>query len=267
LPPREPPDMRILVTFAVEAEFAPWLALRKFQQRTLVPDHYSGGLTVYEADNGTNKIWVVLTGMGSDAHKNSFSLGVCAKEAGVDIFVSSGLAGALKKEHLVGEVIAPERIGTLREANGLAANRELLAMAKERGAKIVDVLLTSDHIVQTSEEKNRLAFFGDAVDMESNMLMGQLDAQGIPCVTVRAISDASDEDLPIDFSEFLTSSGKVKAVPLLQRILRRPSKIPALVRFGTRSKKAAANLSGFLDSFVSVLSQEVIKTGSGVAAE
>src|SRR5215475_858376 len=117
--------MRVLVTFAVEAEFAPWLALRKFQQRKLIPDHYSGGLNVFEAENGANTIWVVLTGIGSLAAKNSFLLGICAKEAGVDVFVSSGLAGALKKEYSIGEVIVPERVGTLREANGLATNRDL----------------------------------------------------------------------------------------------------------------------------------------------
>lgn len=259
--------MRVLVTFAVEAEFAPWLALRKFQLRRLIPDHYSGGLTVYEAENGANTVWVVLTGMGSLAGKNSFLLGICAKEAGVDIFVSSGLAGALKEEHSIGEVIAPDRIGTLRDANGLPANRELFELAREMGAKVVKVLLTSDHIVGTGEEKNRLAFFGDAVDMESNTLMREFIGQGIPSLTVRAISDASDEDLPIDFSECLTPEGKVKPLPLLQRILRRPSKIPALISFGARSKRSAANLTKYLDSFIGALTPELMKTDLGVATE
>ncbi|GAC1638626.1 MAG: hypothetical protein NVS9B14_19270 [Candidatus Acidiferrum sp.] len=259
--------MRILVTFAVEAEFAPWLSLRKFRKQTLIPKHYEGGWEVYETESGANKIWVVLTGMGSQAKKDDFLLGVRAKEAGVDAFVSSGLAGSLRKEHVVGEVIVPERIGNLREATGIPASLELLGFAKQSGAKIVDTLLTSDHIVETSEEKERLAFFGDAVDMESESLMRKLAAEGIPSVTVRAISDASDEDLPIDFSQCLSSDGKVKPMPLLERVFRRPSKIPALIRFGTRSKKAAANLAKFLDSFTAALRPETIKADLGVAAE
>src|SRR5262249_11487550 len=140
--------MRVLVTFAVEAEFAPWLALRKFQRRSLIPDHYSGGLTVYEAQNGANTIWVLLTGMGAHATKSSSMLEFSATAAGVDVFISSGLAGALKSEHVIGEVIAPERIETLGDASGVAANRKLLDIAKERGAKLVGVLLSSDHIVE-----------------------------------------------------------------------------------------------------------------------
>lgn len=260
--------MRVLVTFAVEAEFAPWLSLRKFTKRILISDHYDeDGWTVYEAESGPNTIWVVLTGVGSRAKRDSFLLGVRAKEAGVDVFVSSGLAGALRKEHAVGEVIAPERIGSLREANGIRASLGLIDFARQSGAKIVGTLLTSDHIVETSVEKERLAFFGDAVDMESNSLMLALAGQEIPSVTVRAISDASDEDLPIDFSQCLSPEGRVKPIPLIRRVFRRPSKIPALVRFGTRSKKAAANLANFLDSFTAALRPEIVKVDLGVAAE
>lgn len=258
--------MRVLVTFAVEAEFAPWLSLRKFTKRILNPD-YEDGWVVYETENGPNTIWVALTGMGSRSKRDSFLLGFHAKEAGVEVFVSSGLAGSLRKEHAVGEIIAPERIGNLREANGIPSNRELLDAARESGAKIIAALLTADHIVKTSEEKERLAFFGDAVDMESNSLMSALNGQGIPSVTVRAISDASDEDLPIDFDQCLSEEGKLNPVHLLQRLLRRPSKIPALVRFGVRSKKAAAKLASFLDSFTAALRPEIVKTTAGVAAE
>lgn len=259
--------MRVLVTFAVEAEFAPWLSLRKFTKRVLIPDHYEGGWIVYETESGPNTIWVALTGMGSRAKRDSFLLGFRAKEAGVEVFVSSGLAGSLRKEHVVGEVIVPERIGNLREANGIPASLDLIDFARQSGAKIVGALLTSDHIVETSEEKERLAFFGDAVDMESNSLMRELVGKGIPSVTLRAISDASDEDLPIDFSQCLSPEGRVKAIPLLQQVFSRPSKIPALVRFGTRSKKAATNLANFLDSFTAALKPEIIKADLGVAAE
>ena len=259
--------MRVLVTFAVEAEFAPWLSLRKFQKRTLISDHCEVEWDVFETQRGPNTVWVVLTGMGAEGRKKTYLLGVRAKEAGVDAFISSGLAGALRAEHLVGQVIAPTNIGTLREAYEVAAFSRLLDLAKENGAKIVQALLTSDHIVETREEKARLAFFGDAVDMESNRLMRELSGEGIPSVTVRAISDASDEDLPIDFDQCLSPEGKVKPIPLLQRLVRRPSKIRALVRFGVRSKKAAASLASFLDSFTAALTPEAVRADLGVAAK
>lgn len=258
--------MRILVTFAVEAEFAPWLALRKFHPRTLVPGHWSAGLKVYEAESGANTVWVHLTGIGAGMRKGLFPLGTCARQAGVDVLISSGLAGSLKKELKVGQVIAPRRIGTLRDAAGVEAHGGLVQFAARSGAKLVEVLLTADHIVETSEEKSRLAFWGDAVDMESHAIMRELSGEGIPSVTIRSLSDASDEDLPIDFNACLTSEGNVKPLPLLKRLLKRPVKAVDLVRFGVRSKRSARNLAEFLDRFVAALNPEPINREIGVAA-
>lgn len=258
--------MRILVTFAVEAEFAPWLALRKFHTRTLVPDHWSDGLKVYEAESGANTVWVHLTGIGAGVRKGLFPLGICARQAGVDVLISSGLAGSLKKELEVGQVIVPRRIGTLRDATGVEAHDGLVQIAAHSGSKLVEVLLTADHIVETSEEKKRLAFWGDAVDMESHAIMRELSGEGIPSVTIRSLSDASDEDLPIDFNACLTKDGDVRPLPLLKRLLKRPAKAAALVRFGVRSKKAARNLAEFLDRFVAALNPDAIRTEIGVAA-
>jgi len=259
--------MRVLVTFAVEGEFAPWLALRKFHVRTLVPDHWSGGLKVYEADSGGNTVWVHLTGIGAGMRKGLFPLGICARQAGVDVLISSGLAGSLKKELEVGEVIVPRRVGTLRDAAGVEAHAGLVQIAAHGGSKLVEVLLTADHIVETSEEKHRLASWGDAVDMESHAIMRDLSGEGIPAVTIRAVSDASDEDLPIDFSACLTTEGNLKPLPLLMRLLRRPAKTVDLVGFGVRSKRAARNLAEFLDSFVAALRPEAIRKDIGVAAQ
>jgi adenosylhomocysteine nucleosidase len=258
--------MRVLVTFAVEAEFAPWRASRTFQPRVLLPDHHSGGLNVQEARVGSNTVWAKLTGIGSAGIGSRILFSMLAKEAGADVFVSSGLAGALQKEHAIGEVIAPKRIGTFRDANGIQASPELLELAKDCGAKVVGALLSSDHIIQTGAEKQRLAKFADAVDMESNDLMFGFEGLAIPRITLRAISDESDEDIPIDFTECLTESGKIRPVPLTTQIVRHPFKIPALIRFGKRSKKAAENLAVFMDSFVSSLSHATLNRDLGVAA-
>src|SRR5580765_7191542 len=61
LPPREPPDMRILVTFAVEAEFAPWRRARNLKQRKIAD------FVVYEAKIGRASVDFVVTGMGLES--------------------------------------------------------------------------------------------------------------------------------------------------------------------------------------------------------
>jgi nucleoside phosphorylase len=259
--------MRILVTFAVEAEFAPWLPLRKFQERVLLPEHPSGGLQVYEAECGGNLLWVFLTGMGPSFRPGFFPLGMLAAKAGVEIVISAGLAGALRKELQIADVIAPRHIGTLADTTGFSANADLLRLSAEHGAKMVDVLLTTDHIIETGEEKSRLARFADAVDMESNRIMQEFAFESVSVATIRAISDESDENIPIDFSECLTPEGKVKPLPLLRQLLGSPSRVPHLVRFGVRSKRAAAALVEFLDSFIENLTPQAMKTNLGVAAE
>ena len=128
---------------------------------------------------------------------------------------------------------------------------------------MVDALVTADHIVGAGEKK-LLGEFADAVDMESHRIMQEFASANLPAATIRAISDEPDEDLPIDFAECLTPEGKVKPLPLLRQLLRAPARIPQLIRFGARSKQAAAALARFLDSFVKDLSPQAIKD-SGVA--
>jgi hypothetical protein len=82
--------------------------------------------------------------------------------------------------------------------------------------------------------------------------------EGLPVATIRAISEASDEDLPIDFTEAVAPDGRVKIVSLLRQLIGRPAKIPDLVRFGLRSKGAACKLAPFLDGFVESLTPEAL---------
>ena len=89
--------------------------------------------------------------------------------------------------------------------------------------------------------------------MESAIIMSHCAASAIPSVTIRAVSDAADEDLPLDFERFLTPQGAIKPMSLVNAIVRRPGKLPGLVRFGRQSNQAAQKLVAFLDDFVAAL--------------
>src|SRR5579871_3082979 len=85
--------MFVLVTFAVDAEFAPWREIRRFRKIKLNEKHWSGGADVYETQVGDCCVWVSLTGMGIKSF--DFKSATCLRSAGIDAIISSGLCGGL----------------------------------------------------------------------------------------------------------------------------------------------------------------------------
>jgi adenosylhomocysteine nucleosidase len=239
--------MRVLVTFAVEAEFAPWRKLRRFKR--------SGrrDVSFYEAEFSDRKVEVLLTGIGRAACERAFA-NISLSQAGeLDFVISSGLAGALKNGLNPGDLVAAKKARTLRNDASAEADPALLEFAVRQEALPIETLITVDRLVQTANEKARLAFFGEAVDMESAIVMAHFAVAKIPVLAVRAISDGPDEDLPIDFDRCITPQGAIKPMSLVNAIVRNPSGLPNLVRFGRQSNQAAQKLAVYLDALVAAL--------------
>jgi nucleoside phosphorylase len=249
--------MFVLVTFAVDAEFAPWRDLRRFRRVKLNEKHWSGGADVYETQVGDCCVWVSLTGMGIKSL--DFKSATCLRSAGIDAIISSGLCGGLSTRYRVGQIIAPKRVGTLRDANRLATAAPLADLAERQGATVVETLLTADHIIDSEAEKARLSQFADVVDMESFHIVHEFSLEAAPVTVIRAISDAANETLPLDFSKVLTASGQVKVAPMVKELVSRPTRIPHLIQFAKQSREAARNLANFLDVFLRALTPEQIR--------
>jgi nucleoside phosphorylase len=249
--------MFVLVTFAVDAEFAPWREIRRFRKVKLNEKHWSGGADVYETQVGDCCVWVILTGMGIKSF--DFKSALCLRSAGLDAVISSGLSGALKGPYRVGQIVVPKRVGTLSDAAGLSTAASLADLAERQGATIIESLLTADRIIDSQGEKARLAQFADAVDMESFHIVHEFSLEAAPVTVIRAISDAAHEDLPLDFSKVVTNTGQLKVGPLIKELVLQPTAIPDLVRFAKQSREAAKNLVHFLDVFLRALTPELIR--------
>lgn len=246
--------MRILITFAVEAEFAPWRKLRKFQPIRVCPRGTSQNTVVWEALIGDISVSVYLTGMGRGLPSEAVEMREAIFSSKADLAISSGLAGALKEALKPGDLIAPQKVRTLRNDANADSDASLRERAIQQGALAIETLITVGRIVSTAEEKARLAFFGEAVDMESAIVMSYFVSADVPVLTIRAISDAADENLPLDFDRCLTPQGAIKPMSLVNAIVRRPGNLPSLVRFGRQSHNAAQRLATFLDEFIVALS-------------
>jgi adenosylhomocysteine nucleosidase len=237
--------MRILVTFAVDAEFAPWRKSRRFEKRS------RGTQGSYFAAIPGAEIIVVLTGIGckSDWLKSVHGMGASS----FDISISSGLAGALRVEHKVGEVLVARSISIADTDGSVSCDPELVAAAAASGAKVVEHFYTANEVVLRAEEKRELGRRADAVEMESGFILRSAVALGARAVAVRGISDEVDENLPLDFNRVTTESGAVSIPRVLGQVVQHPAAVPSLIRFGQRSRLAAEKLAEFLDRYVTRL--------------
>jgi len=183
-----------------------------------------------------------------------------------DACISSGLAGGLKAAYRAADILAFREVGEISGERKMPASGWLLDQATKQGAPVVEKLLTSKRLVLTAEEKKRIGLFGDAVDMESFRVMAAAQGRGIPALTLRAISDTVEEDLPMDFSEHVSESGQIAVGRILGKIAFSPQIIPAMIRFGSRTKRVTERLDEFLDAFILGLSADTAASMEKVAA-
>jgi len=240
--------MRVLVTFAVDAEFAPWRLRREFVRRRL-PEHY-GAAACYSSPVGQTHVDVLLTGMALRNAEPGLSL---LMGEGVGVCIASGLAGALRPGLACGEIVVARHLSRLRGTETRDCDHRLVSLAVEKGATAVETLLGSESVLTTSSAKREAAKQGDVVDMESFAILAKASESWIPSVAIRSISDTSEEDLPIDFNRTIGLRGGIKLGAVLSQVARHPAQLSKLVSFGRRSQEAAHKLASYLDSYIQAL--------------
>jgi adenosylhomocysteine nucleosidase len=244
----------VLVTFAVDAEFAPWRKLRTF--RSFQYDD----LQMWRRDSGDMQLTVLITGVGmsSAARAMDLMMRMADENLHFDVCVSSGLAGALQECIQPGDIIAPralvlEQKNAGEQADRLEVDEVLRSGALEHGAKSSDCLFTTNRVLVKASQKKECASRAQSVDMESFEIVKQALAWGARCVVVRAISDGANEDLPIDFNRILSAENRPSVRKVLGQLARNPLALFSLIRFGRQSQRAAAGLASFLDGYCEAL--------------
>lgn len=236
--------MRILITFALDLEFAPWRRLHRFARITDSP------YPAYEGRFGEAQVRAVLTGVGGARAK---SVANAALEWRPDICIAGGLAGSLRVDYRVGQVLAARDIMELESGRTVVADANLLNGAEVCEAVVVARLLTLATMVLSAEGKQRLGNMAAAVEMESFAVAAEAAAAGIPTIAIRAISDDADEDLPMNFGDVLDESGALNKAKMARAVASAPHKLPALMRLGRQSKAATVKLAEFLERYVTSL--------------
>ena len=165
-----------------------------------------------------------------------------------ELVLTCGFAGGLNPDLKLGDVVFEMPLTpsdgarvSVRTSEGLTA--KLLA-AGTQPAKFFCV----DRIATTVAEKKKLRdeTGADAVEMESAAVHAVCAERGIPCVTVRVISDTANEDLPLDFNALAKPDKNLDFGKLAWAIAKSPGKIGALLELQKKTKFAAEQLAKVL---------------------
>ncbi len=236
--------MKVLVTFAVPAEFSAWRRKRRFRQIARRP------FPLYAGQVGGSAVRVLLTGIGSQLAAQA----ACWALAGpTDICISSGFAGALHSGLATAETIAARLVCQAGRELAVASDRYLFMAACQAGARPVDRFMTSPRLLANAEEKFSVSDEADAVEMESYPILAEAARHGVRAVSVRAVSDLAQSSLPFNFDSMRNDKGQIRFGSLLLHLLRHPGKLPSLLRLARDCRLASARLAEFLEEYILLL--------------
>src|SRR6266480_1641362 len=119
-----PPEMRILVTFAVEAEFAPWRKLRNLERSA------NSGAVIYRAEIGRAQVDFVVTGMGVE---NAYRITDAVMTEPYQFCITSGFAGSLRESHAIGDILAADAVQLIGSSKTQTCSRNLVFAARQDG--------------------------------------------------------------------------------------------------------------------------------------
>jgi adenosylhomocysteine nucleosidase len=212
-------NMTRLVCFALKEEAAPF--------RELAARH-PGVITL-------------IVGIGRvNAEKSVRSFFEGGTPAAPALVLTCGFAGGLNPDLKIGDVVF--------ELAAPGANYQKLAEGLTAASAKPGKFFCADRIAITAAEKKALRHQtgADAVEMESAAVHAVCAGRGIPCATVRVISDTANEDLPLDFNALAKPDKSLDFGKLFWAVAKSPLKIGALMELQRKTKFAAERLADVL---------------------
>jgi adenosylhomocysteine nucleosidase len=210
--------MNILICFALKEEAAPFRKMATSRP----------GLSI------------LITGIGRRNAETSVRDFLAANST--ELVFTCGFAGGLNPGLKPGEVVFE-----LSEPQLPTPDSQLQAQLLAAGARPAK-LFCADRIATTVTEKKKLRdeTGADAIEMESATIRAICRERGIPCATVRVISDTANEDLPLDFNVLSKPDQSLDYGKLFLAIAKSPGKLGALMRLQKQTRLAAERLAEVL---------------------
>jgi len=156
----------------------------------------------------------------------------------------SGGEGGAPTEHVLSD-------GRLLETARRTAERCRLS------SRIGGSLTVSEPVADPHQKSRLLTVAGlDVVEMESYWVGRAAQDQGVPFLAARAVSDGAQDALP-NIDGVITPQGEQRWRQGLAYALRHPGRVPLLIRTARAQTRAVANLTRFLEAFVSAFGRSL----------
>ena len=224
------------------------------------------------APSGFNHDLIACDGPGPDMARRA-ALALIDKDVGG--LISFGYAGGIDRVARAGDLVIANEIRLGRDDTRPCEpiwSDALAAIFIRLGQVHRAPIAASEEIVATASEKMKLRYTTAAVatDMESFAVADVAAEAGLPFVTLRAVIDTHDQDLPPMAIEAAGPDGRLKLWNILWSLITNPGQIPKLGPLTRNSKQADRTLmrtcrkagTGFaLPDYRSVLIRQLRGTG------
>jgi adenosylhomocysteine nucleosidase len=188
---------------------------------------------------------ILIVGIGrQNAEKSVRGFLADGKSTVPELVLTCGFAGGLNPDFKIGDIV-------FESPEPSTCNLQLATRLTAAGAKPAK-FFCADRIATTGAEKKRLReeTSADVVEMESAAIHAVCRDRGIPCATVRVISDTANEDLPLDFNALAKPDKSLDFGKLFLAIAKSPGKIGALMQLQKKTSFAAARLATVLEKII-----------------
>lgn len=201
---------------------------------------------------GERQVVTMATGDGSERARGGLIRLLAAAE--VEAVIAIGIAGGLSKDLRVGDVVVAKRV-TNSAGDVPEPADHLLVQALELAGITPGAIHSHSQIAIDPVAKRRLwqetgSHAAQVIDLETASYARSAAAQGVPYVAIRAVSDSSDEALPLDFNLYRRPDGSSDRLAILRHALLHPSIVPELMQLRERLQHCASRLAGLVEEYL-----------------
>ena len=226
-----------------------WECMPIVRRLRQVTRRHVAGLTVWRGAAGERCVWVVKTGIGP-TRAAAAVYAINASER-FSLFVSTGCAGALAPELVAGDLAIATSVVGDSAGDGMETDvryREAVCRVAGTVAQraCVGPVLCSPRVLATIAEKRAAAARGNvAVEMEGAPIAACAAQAGVPFVSVRAILDTAETELPHAGRFIDPQSGAMKPLALAGYLAAHPGALSGVLAMQRMRHVAERSLGRF----------------------